>query len=350
MCLSDTEKGFQMQKRLNNPSLIGAPKCRERHKFLQAGTGMGGDMERRGKIPGYRQNFYKYKIQPGDTTLLLPNCRGFIHGGKMMYLPDIMCGAGECLKCSNVIRDEGGTRARDNTSQEPNGEGVYFRFIPQNIPTKKILRTVTGPGASGGVFLCVRTQDSAGFEFFTMNSNDIKYSLMNSWTAREKGTDESALLVDRMKRAVDEVKRQILRAGGGINNSEIAFYRQVPFSAVGEVFLLQSSKDSSKMWNVDRNKYLEVYRICHPGASLPKLKMSYPVAPAEMLVLLEQLLRDKGFTKVGDVIITKGGRRDVYQRYVRPSHNLFPLNADSSAPSVPSGPSAPAGPSDSGIL
>ena len=40
MCLSDTEKGFQTQKRLNNPSLIGAPKCRERHKFLQAGTGI----------------------------------------------------------------------------------------------------------------------------------------------------------------------------------------------------------------------------------------------------------------------------------------------------------------------
>ena len=33
MCLSDTEKGFQTQKRLNNPSLIGAPKCRD-------GTGM----------------------------------------------------------------------------------------------------------------------------------------------------------------------------------------------------------------------------------------------------------------------------------------------------------------------
>ena len=34
MCLSDTEKGFQTQKRLNNPSLIGAPKCRD-------GTGIG---------------------------------------------------------------------------------------------------------------------------------------------------------------------------------------------------------------------------------------------------------------------------------------------------------------------
>ncbi len=29
MCLSDTEKVFQTQKRLNNPSLIGAPKCRD---------------------------------------------------------------------------------------------------------------------------------------------------------------------------------------------------------------------------------------------------------------------------------------------------------------------------------
>ncbi len=29
MCLSDTEKGFQTQKRLNNPSLVGAPKCRD---------------------------------------------------------------------------------------------------------------------------------------------------------------------------------------------------------------------------------------------------------------------------------------------------------------------------------
>jgi len=41
MCLSDTAKGFQTQKRLNNPSLIGAPKCRDRNKFPQAGTGIG---------------------------------------------------------------------------------------------------------------------------------------------------------------------------------------------------------------------------------------------------------------------------------------------------------------------
>ena len=40
MCLSDTEKGFQTQKRLNNPSLVGAPKCRDRNKFPQAGTGI----------------------------------------------------------------------------------------------------------------------------------------------------------------------------------------------------------------------------------------------------------------------------------------------------------------------
>ncbi len=41
MCLSDTEKGVQTQKRLNNPSLIGAPKCRDRNKFPLAGTGIG---------------------------------------------------------------------------------------------------------------------------------------------------------------------------------------------------------------------------------------------------------------------------------------------------------------------
>ncbi len=48
MCLSDTEKCFQTQKRLNNPSLIGAPKCRDRNKFPQAGQiAINGDWNRR---------------------------------------------------------------------------------------------------------------------------------------------------------------------------------------------------------------------------------------------------------------------------------------------------------------
>ena len=37
MCLLDTKKGIQTQKLLNNPSPIGAPKCRDRNKFPQTG-------------------------------------------------------------------------------------------------------------------------------------------------------------------------------------------------------------------------------------------------------------------------------------------------------------------------
>ncbi len=48
MCLSDTEKGFQTRQRLNNPSLVGAPKCRDRNQFPQAGQiAVNGDWNRR---------------------------------------------------------------------------------------------------------------------------------------------------------------------------------------------------------------------------------------------------------------------------------------------------------------
>ncbi len=44
MCLSDTEKGFQTHQRLNNPSLIGAPKCRD-GTGIKDGTGIGENNE-----------------------------------------------------------------------------------------------------------------------------------------------------------------------------------------------------------------------------------------------------------------------------------------------------------------
>ena len=56
MCLSDTEKGFQTQKRLNNPSFIEASKWRDRNKFPQAGQiAINGDWNRR-KGMEYRVN------------------------------------------------------------------------------------------------------------------------------------------------------------------------------------------------------------------------------------------------------------------------------------------------------
>ena len=46
MCLSDTEKGFQTHQRLNNPSLVGAPKCRD-GTGIKDGTGIGNKKQSR---------------------------------------------------------------------------------------------------------------------------------------------------------------------------------------------------------------------------------------------------------------------------------------------------------------
>ena len=72
MCLSDTEKGFQTQKRLNNPSLVGAPKCRDRNKFPQAGQiAINGDWNRRTNMLKLLRNLRKREWMPAAISLAL---------------------------------------------------------------------------------------------------------------------------------------------------------------------------------------------------------------------------------------------------------------------------------------
>ena len=302
-------------------------------------------MKRDRKIPGYRGNYYVYRIESQDTYQIEQECKGFIHGGKMMYLPRILSGMGCGLKSSNMLRQGGERfRSRDTSKVVPDGEGVYFRFIPQNETIKHLLTTGTGPGASGGFFFCMRVRDAVDLTFYTMNSNDVKYSLVNSKDARENQWDESGELVEKMCRIASAVESQA-SGKNGINNSEIAFYQEVPLSKIGEVFLLKSSTDSSKMWSVDRTVYERTYQDVY-GAAPPRRSVSQPIRRAEVISLFGELLNRQGFIYEEDVEIKIRQRKDVYLRYIKASQRLFELRASASGISGSSEPASASTPSD----
>ncbi len=293
-------------------------------------------MKRDECIPGYGDEFYSYKIEGTDIAGIRQECRGFIHGGKMGYLPDILIGSGDredreyALRSSNLMREGGESfRSRDNTNMAPNGEGVYCRFIPMNIGgIKNLMKTITGPGASGGFFFCIRAEDAVDLSFYTMDSNDMKYSQVNGYEARAGGLDESGELVGRMCEIAREVRNQMRR--NGINNSEIAFYRKIPLEKVGEVLLLKKicPKDT-RMWIVEDKSYEKAYMAIHNV--LPQRRISHPYSRITMLELLGELLQRRGFSFAEEFCVQQSGKRLIYQRYIRPSHNLFRMSA---APSM----------------
>ncbi|MCI8530795.1 MAG: hypothetical protein HFH82_16985 [Lachnospiraceae bacterium] len=311
-------------------------------------------MNRDGRIPGYGGKFYSYKIESADVAGIQRECRGFIHGGKMVYLPDILIGSEAgghqdySLKCSNILRREGaGFRSRDNTDVLPNGEGVYCRFIPVEERVGRLVKSITGPGASGGFFVCISTQDAVELSFYTMDSNDMKYGQVNGKDARERGLDESQALAGRMCETVREVRRQVSR--NGVNNSEIAFYRNIPLQKVGEVFLLKNVKPKNQaMWNVNDASYVKAYREVYNDS--PQFKISRKPSCKDMLDLFGILLQRRGFIYTEDFLVKQHGNSYTYQRYIRPSHNLFPLRAAPSMPAHASEPSVPSTHVDSSIL
>ncbi len=71
MCLSDTEKKFQTHKRLNNPSLDGAPKCRDgtsSHKWEL-------EYKKQSRNGGARKGFQTHKRLNNPSLDGAPKCR-----------------------------------------------------------------------------------------------------------------------------------------------------------------------------------------------------------------------------------------------------------------------------------
>ena len=161
------------------------------------------------------------QIELDDTAFLGRYCAGFIHGGKLRYLKYILA-AGR-LQCSDNIRAAGKINlVRDTNSKGPDGQGCYFRFMPSAVSKQRTLQTFTGPGAAGGFFMFMPTRNVAGLSFFTMGRGDYKYSV--------------PLTLEKMMDIATEVRSSI-RAG--TNNSEIAFYKEVPLSKITEIYIAE---------------------------------------------------------------------------------------------------------------
>lgn len=172
------------------------------------------------------------RIEAADAEDLNNVCAGFIHGGKADYL-ELVLTAGR-LRCSGAIRAEGKIKpVRDTYSKGPDGQGVYFRFVPSGIDMEKVLQTFTGSGATGGLFMFMPSRNVAGLSFFTMSAGDYKYG--------------NSLTLERLKGITREVRRSIGCRRKGINNSEIAFYREVPLSKITEIYIAETKVEPGSL-------------------------------------------------------------------------------------------------------
>lgn len=197
------------------------------------------------------------QIEQSDAADLEGVCAGFIHGGKLEYLEFIL-NKGK-LKCSDSIRKKGKIKlARDAVSKGPDGQGVYFRFVPAGVSMSKILQTFTGPGAAGGFFIFMPSRNVADLSFFTMSSGDYKYSI--------------PLTLDNMKRIAGEVKDRIRE---GTNNSEIAFYKKVCLSRAAEIYIAE--KNARKGSEIDKLLIDNGYRPDREADKMIRRRVGYPV-------------------------------------------------------------------------
>lgn len=197
------------------------------------------------------------QIEPSDTADLRSECAGFIHGGKLEYLEYIL-NAGR-LRCSDDIRaKEKLNLIRDAISKGPDGQGSYFRFVPSRIGKIRIFRTFTGPGAAGGFFMFMPTRNVAGLSFFTMSLGDYKYKV--------------PLTLEKMKDIATEARSSI-RAG--INNSEIAFYKEVPLSKITEIYIAEEKARPGTM--IDRLLISNGYSPDRGEGKMLRCWMGYPV-------------------------------------------------------------------------
>lgn len=197
------------------------------------------------------------QIESGDAAALESSCAGFIHGGKLRYLKYIL-NAGR-LKCSDTIRAEGKIKlTRDANSKGPDGQGVYFRFVPSGIRKARILQTFTGPGAAGGFFMFLPSRNLEDLSFFTMSAGDFKYG--------------NPLTLERMKSIADEVRDSI---DDGINNSEIAFYGEVPLSKIAEIYI--AARNARPESGLDRLLISKGYSPDRRKGKMIRCWMGYPV-------------------------------------------------------------------------
>lgn len=360
-------------------------------------------MKRGRQIPNFL-TYYTYIIESGDMDNI--PCRGFIHGGKINYLPSVLRTGG--LLCSNQVRDTLRINlARDRVRDRPDGSGVYCRFIPKRQSEHTAAETIaslTGPGSCGGFFFLIRAEDAAGLEFFTMSSGDSKYGLMNSPKARANEWDESKEVEQTVwewvtpQITVPQItgpqkigqKKNSLQRGGqqiigqkknvrkkfgppirvqktiviedlltkmstlvtslcsskGNNNSEIAFYNRIPLDKIGEVYLLVHSPSILRNWLMNDDLYKRKFKSLY-GEDLPALKSRTQKYPRKyMLDLLGDMLKNNGFQYVSDIKVKISGETDTYQRYVRVSQALFPLTSQPSDSSDASQTSLPSGSSN----
>ncbi|MCM1253106.1 MAG: hypothetical protein NC321_09815 [Clostridium sp.] len=171
------------------------------------------------KIQKNNRNYSIYQFSSNNISNIKRNCAGFIHGGLLARLPSIM-DAGKLL-CSDILRDKNEIYStRDAHTVGPDGKGVYFRFVPQNITSQRMINSFTGPGKSGGFFMYMPVENAVNLRFLSASIGDYKY---------DSSTSQST---DGINKIVSE-----LRYKNYINNSEIIFYKEVPISRITAIYI-----------------------------------------------------------------------------------------------------------------
>ncbi|MCM1386543.1 MAG: hypothetical protein NC231_04385 [Bacillus sp. (in: Bacteria)] len=171
------------------------------------------------KIRKNNKNYSIYQFSSNNISNTKRNCAGFIHGGLLACLPSIM-DAGKLL-CSDTLRKRNITcSSRDAHTIGPDGQGVYFRFVPQNITSQCMINSFTGPGKSGGFFMYMPVENAVNLSFLSASIGDYKY---------DSSTSQSTNGINKI---VSE-----LRYKSYINNSEIIFYKEVPISRITAIYI-----------------------------------------------------------------------------------------------------------------